>query len=97
MNRREILEILSTHKPELSELFGVDSIALFGSAVRDESLPSSDIDLLVEFRKGSRDFFNFIRCKFYLEGIFRHKVDLVMKSAVKPQIKEQIFQQAEYV
>ena len=97
MNRREILKILSTHKQELSELFGVDSIALFGSSVRGEYLPTSDIDLLVEFRKGNKDFFNFIRCKFYLENIFNHKVDLVMKSAVKPRIKEQIFQQAEYV
>ena len=97
MNRREILEILSSHKQELSELFGVDSIALFGSSVRGESLPTSDIDLLVEFRKGNKDFFNFIRCKFYLENIFNQKVDLVMKSAVKPRIKEQIFQQAEYV
>jgi predicted nucleotidyltransferase len=97
MNRHEILEILSIHKPALSKLFGVDSIALFGSVVRGESLPTSDIDLLVEFRKGNKDFFNFIRCKFYLENIFKHKVDLVMKSAVKSRIKKQIFQQAEYV
>ena len=97
MNRQEILKILSIHKPELSKLFGVDSIALFGSSVRGESLPTSDIDLLVEFRKGNKDFFNFIRCKFYLEDIFNHKVDLVMKSAVKSRIKKQIFQQAEYV
>lgn len=97
MNRQEILKILSIHKPELSKLFGVDSIALFGSSVRGESLPTSDIDLLVEFRKGNKDFFNFIRCKFYLEDIFNHKVDLVMKSAVKPRIKKQIFQQAQYV
>lgn len=97
MNRQEILKILSIHKPELSKLFGVDSIALFGSSVRGESLPTSDIDLLVEFKKGNKDFFNFIRCKFYLEDIFNHKVDLVMKSAVKPRIKKQIFQQAEYV
>ena len=111
MNRQEILEILAKNKPELSKLFGVNSIALFGSSVRGESLPTSDIDLLVEFRKGNKDFFNFIRCKFYLEksktaghthntyleNIFEHKVDLVMKSAVKSRIKKQIFQQAEYV
>ena len=97
MNRLEILEILAKNKPELSKLFGVDSIALFGSSVRGDSLPTSDIDLLVEFRKGNKDFFNFIRCKFYLENIFKHKVDLVMRSAVKPRIKKQIFQQAEYI
>ena len=97
MHRQEILDILVKHKPELSKLFGVESIALFGSVVRGESLPKSDIDLLVEFRKGYKDFFNFIRCKFYLEKIFEHKVDLVMKSAVKPRIKKKIFQQAEYV
>ena len=97
MNRQEILEILAKNKPELSKLFGVNSIALFGSSVRGESLPTSDIDLPVEFRKGNKDFFNFIRCKFYLENIFEHKVDLVMKSAVKSRIKKQIFQQAEYV
>ena len=97
MHRQEIIEILVKHKPELSKLFGVESIALFGSVVRGESLPTSDIDLLVEFRKGKKDFFNFIRCKFYLETLFKHKVDLVMKSAVKPRIKKQIFQQAEYI
>ena len=97
MERQEIIDMLSLHKQELSQRFWVDAIALFGSSVRDESTPASDIDLLVEFTQGHKDFFNFIRCRFYLENLFKHKVDLVMKSAVKPRLRKQIFRQAEYV
>lgn len=97
MSRNEIINILSGHKTKLEDIFGVSSIALFGSSVRDEATPASDIDLLVEFNKGHKDFFNFIRCKLYLEEVFGRKVDLVMKSAVKSRIRKQIYNQAEYV
>ena len=43
----EILEILRRHRGELAE-FGVRRIGLFGSYVRGEATPDSDMDILVE-------------------------------------------------
>ncbi len=97
MDRQEIIATLSLHKNKLSTQFGVETIALFGSSATGDLMPTSDIDLLVEFKRGNKDFFNFIRCRFYLENFFKKKVDLVMKSAVKPRLKKRILQQAEYI
>ncbi|MDX1998559.1 MAG: nucleotidyltransferase domain-containing protein, partial [Thermoanaerobaculia bacterium] len=39
---------------ELAETFGVRRFALFGSALRDDFTPESDIDVLVEYQPGAR-------------------------------------------
>ena len=39
MRRDHALELLSDHKTELREKFGVTSIAIFGSTARDEARP----------------------------------------------------------
>lgn len=49
MNRQQALETLSKLKPQLVERFGVTRLALFGSTVRDEAKPGSDIDIVVAF------------------------------------------------
>ena len=43
----EVLALLREHKPVLAERFGVGDLALFGSTVRDEAGPDSDIDILI--------------------------------------------------
>ena len=48
MRRDDVLYILRVYKAEIHTL-GVASLALFGSYARDEALPDSDIDILVEF------------------------------------------------
>lgn len=49
MRKDEALKLLSQHKPELIRRFGITDLALFGSTVRDEARPDSDIDVLVSF------------------------------------------------
>ena len=49
MSSSETLAVLRAHKPVLCERFGVVELALFGSTVRDEAHPDSDIDILVSF------------------------------------------------
>ena len=46
-----IRQILTQLKPELTQRFFVDSIGLFGSIVRDDFSPTSDIDIIVDFSK----------------------------------------------
>lgn len=93
----EIQNRLEQNKEFIKFKFHVIEIGLFGSFATGENNPKSDIDILVDFQKGHKDFFNYMRLKYYLEELLEREVDLVMKSAVKPQFKENIFSQIQYV
>jgi len=97
ITRIEIQKILEKYKEYLGSRFHVINVGLFGSFVTGENSSSSDIDILVEFKKGHKDFFNYMRLKHFLEEAFGREVDLVMKGAVKPQLRERIFRQVHYV
>ena len=84
LRKKEILETLFTHTDELNKRFSVIKIGLVGSHVRDEALPESDIDLLVEFAHPTFD--NYMDLKFYLEDIFHETVDIVLSDALKPRL-----------
>ena len=92
----EIKSIIQSHKTELSEIYGVSEIGIFGSVVRGEAQENSDIDVLVEFRR-TIGFVTFMRLSFYLEELFGKKVDLVTKNALKPRIGKVILDEVVYV
>jgi len=83
MNIVEIKQKLKNNDNYLKETFYIKEIGIFGSFIHGKQKADSDIDILVEFNKGHKDFFNYIRLKYYLEEIIGHKVDLVIKGAVK--------------
>lgn len=94
VKRDEVLSLLSQHRQEIEE-YGVESLALFGSVARNEAGEDSDIDLLVEFHPYAHvGIFGFLELQEYLEGILGHRVDLVSKKAVKPRLKDRIFEEA---
>jgi len=88
--------LLREREPEIKKLFGVATIGIFGSFVRGEARPDSDVDVLVTFRKGMKTFDNYMNCKFYLEDLFGRKVDLVMKGAIKKRLKPYILGEVVY-
>ncbi|HAV40651.1 MAG TPA: nucleotidyltransferase [Aquificaceae bacterium] len=92
----EIKEILSSHLDEIRNRFGVREIGIFGSYVRSEESKESDLDVLVEFEEGKKNFDNYMDLKFYLEDLFGIKVDLVIK-AIKPRLKSYILSEVVYV
>lgn len=92
MTREEVIQRLADARAELAGL-GVHSLDLFGSLARGEGGPSSDVDLLVEFDKPI-GLFHFARVQLRLEAILGCRVDLVMRGAVKPQLRERIFAEA---
>jgi predicted nucleotidyltransferase len=62
----------------------VRELALFGSILRDDFRPDSDIDVLVTFRPdGGITFDNRVEMQDELAEIFSRKVDLVEKEAVR--------------
>lgn len=93
----EIKAKLQIGAPQLKETFHIAELGLFGSYVRGTQKRSSDVDILVSFAHGHRDFFNYVRCKSYLEELLSIKVDLVIKDALKPRLKGRILDEVEYV
>ena len=61
--------------------------------MRGEQKKDSDLDILVEFNE-TIDLFEFIQLENYLAEILGCKVDLVMKDALKPRIKDRILREA---
>jgi predicted nucleotidyltransferase len=89
INLEEILHTLKICLPDLREIYGVKSLGVFGSYARGEGKPRSDIDLLVEFDRPPT-MFEFVRLKRYLTAALGVKVDLVMRTALKPEIGRHI-------
>lgn len=92
---KNILTKLEENKAILKK-FGVKKIGLFGSYLRKEQKSTSDIDILVEFEKNKITFDNYMDLKFFLEDLFECKVDLVMKEAIKPDLKPYIIGSVKY-
>ena len=96
LDKDRILTLLQTHSGKLSS-FGVADIGVFGSYVRSEQKATSDIDILVEFRKDKKTFRNYINLAQYLEEIFGKQVELVTTDSLSPYIGPYIKKEAEYV
>lgn len=95
MKREEIIDKLRAHQEKLRSL-GIKSMAIFGSAARDEITSESDVDILVEF-EGQATFDGYMETKFFLEDLLNHPVDLVTPEAIRPRIQPQIEKEAIYV
>ena len=66
------------------ERWQVTQLAIFGSALREDFGPESDIDLLVSFEDGARHtLFDMVRMEEELESIFGRQVDLVSRRGIE--------------
>ena len=88
-----IQSVLSLHLPELRRQYGVQSLGLFGSYVRGDQWPGSDLDLLVEFDDRPLGLLEFIALENYLSDLLGVKVDLVEKETLKPAIGRHILRE----
>ncbi len=87
-----ILNLLKKHRAEFERTFGVERIALFGSHVRNDHRPDSDIDILVSFKRPTFD--HYMDLKFRLESLFGSTVDLVLEDSLKPRLRQHILSEA---
>ncbi len=83
-NSKSILKDIEKHREDIRN-FGVKRIGLFGSHLKGTSHKKSDVDLLVTFNQPTFD--NYIGLKFFLERLFRRKVDLVIEESLKPAFR----------
>lgn len=100
MNKRkdlkEIEKILKENKPFLKDRFKVKEIGVFGSRVRGEERKKSDVDILVAFYEVI-SLLDFVALERELSQLIGEKVDLVMKSALKPRIGKHILREVVYI
>ena len=89
LSSSETMAMLRAHKHELVERFGVIELALFGSAVRGEAGPDSDVDILVSFDRPT-DPECFFGVQFYIEDLLGRPVDLVTDKALRPELRPYI-------
>jgi predicted nucleotidyltransferase len=94
-SKDQILDMLHKLKDEIVLKYRVKSIGLFGSYVKHKQNDLSDIDFLVEFDDDA-DLFHFVGLSHYLEEHFNTKVDVVSKSCLKEEIKQNILQEVIY-
>ena len=92
METKAPMEILRSHQAELREA-GVKSLKLFGSVVRGEAGPESDIDILVEFSRPI-GLLAFVRLKHRLAELLGRPVDLVTPEALKSPLRDGIINEA---
>jgi predicted nucleotidyltransferase len=81
----DILHILRQNGRSLAKQYDIASMGVFGSYVRGEARPDSDVDILVDFNSPPT-LFPFVRLQNQMSDLLACSVDLVMKSALKPHI-----------
>lgn len=96
MRRDQALRILTDHKDDLREKFGVTSIAIFGSTARDQARPDSDVDVLIEIERPA-GFFKIARVEFYLEDLLGTDIDLATPGDLRSPIRERIYEDLVHV
>src|SRR3989344_5865704 len=89
-----IKEKIAQNKDYLRKTYGVEEIGVFGWFARGDYTEKSDVDIAIELNhKVPVGLFGFARMMFYLEDLLGRKVDLVIKSGIKPLIRDRILSQ----
>ncbi|HKO55670.1 MAG TPA: nucleotidyltransferase family protein [Thermoanaerobaculia bacterium] len=93
-SRDEILALLLDHREELRRDFGVEQIALFGSAARNASGPGSDIDVLVDIPH-PLTLFQLVALRLRLEEVLdTPRVDVVLRDSILAPLRDAILAEA---
>jgi predicted nucleotidyltransferase len=96
LTRQQTFAVLIACEPEIRAL-GVSRLALFGSVLRDQAGPDSDVDLLVQFTPGAKIYARFLELSELLEQRLGRPVELVTTDALSPFIGPRILAEAQDV
>ena len=94
-NLSEIISKIKKAKPSLAERYKVSKIGVFGSYVKNQQTPESDVDIIVEFSEPIG--LDFVKLANELEEILDEKVDLVSRKAIKPKYLRYVEKELHYV
>lgn len=84
MGIRKKLDIPKVQIANFCRRWQISEMSLFGSVIRDDFGPDSDVDILVTFAPGAKwSLFDHVRMEQELTGLLRCRVDLFTKRAVE--------------
>ena len=94
--REKVLQRLRAGLPALKREFPLHRLALFGSVLRDDFRPDSDVDVLVEFQPGHVPGLDFVRIEREFSELLQGRpVDMVTPKFLNPRIRDQVLMSAE--
>ena len=90
MNREQVIATLREHEPELKAA-GVVRLSLFGSTVRGDRRPDSDIDLLAAFDETRRiSLLDVVGIELRLSVLLGQTVEQVEEGTLKPRVQKSV-------
>jgi len=94
---QQVKEVLQKNRPILQKK-GITEIGIFGSYLRGEARPDSDIDILIDITRPAKiDLLDLLTIEEELAQELGTKVDLVLKSNLKPSLSRNILAEVEYL
>lgn len=85
---KEVIEICKAH--------GTQKVAIFGSFVRGEAGPDSDVDLIVDFGRPI-GLLALVRLERELSDLLGRKVDLLTEKAISPHLRDRILREQQVI
>lgn len=95
MERSQLDLKLKSILPIIKERYHIERLGYFGSYSKGYHTPSSDLDILVYFRKPLG--WDFFELKNYLEESLSMKIDLVSYNALIPSLKKEILESTNFI
>jgi predicted nucleotidyltransferase len=81
---------------EFCQRYPIRKLSLFGSALRDDFGPHSDVDILVEFEPGARiSFFDMVTMEMELTEMIGRKVDFKTPQELSRYFRQKVLDTAE--
>jgi len=96
VNKKQVIEQVRQRESDLRRL-GIQSLALFGSWVRDEQNADSDVDLLYRFEEGGATLDHFLAVQALLEDALGRPVDLVSAKYISAHLARRLGGEVEEV
>jgi len=94
--KEEVISILKEKRTDLIQTYHISRIGIFGSVIRDEAGPGSDIDILVDFNEDA-SLLDHSGLKIYLERVFGEPVDVVPERAIRAELRTSILSDVVYI
>ncbi|WP_279356056.1 nucleotidyltransferase family protein [Methylobacterium indicum] len=90
MTRGDAISRLRAHADSVRAM-GATSLFLFGSTVRDDARPDSDLDLFIDDDPESRfNGFDLVGIKLFLEDQLGTEIDVTTRDGLHPRLRERM-------
>jgi uncharacterized protein len=94
MNKIEAVDRLNAYADAIKAR-GATGLYLFGSTVRDEAGPDSDLDLFIDYDHNSKfNLLALVDIKLLLEDELKMRIDVTTRDGLHPMLRQEIEQSA---